>query len=111
MATITPTETNNGYLGKTVTWLTWTDADTCTGTRGVSYNRCFAQFYGTFGGGTVVLQGSFDGTEWETIKDEGGNAISATADASFTFTAAQPFIRPSGSGGTAESYDVALSLF
>jgi hypothetical protein len=110
MATITPTEAKFGNFKKTATWLAWTDADTCTAIESDGYTRAFVQLYGTFGSGTVVLQGSFDNTEWETIKDVGGAAISATADASFTFDPIAPYIRASGSGGTAESYDVAVTL-
>lgn len=38
------------------------------------------QFVGTFGvGGTIVLEGSNDGTNWRTLNDPNGNPISKTA--------------------------------
>ena len=39
------------------------------------------QFVGTWGGGTVVFQGSNDGTNYATLTDAQTSAISKTADA------------------------------
>ena len=36
--------------------------------------------YGTWGGATAVVEGSMDGTNWFTLHDESGVALSFTAD-------------------------------
>lgn len=68
------------------------------------------QISGTFGGATVVLQASNDGTNFFTMKDLTGTNISATAAGLFEFTTAALYIRPSISGGSANSVNVLLSL-
>jgi hypothetical protein len=63
------------------------------------------QFAGTFGtGGTVVLEGSNDGTNWQTLTDPQGNVISKTAASIEAVTEATRYIRPrvtAGDGTTA----------
>lgn len=51
--------------GDAADWVKWAD-------RSVA-------FTGTFDTATVVLQGSNDGTNWFTLSDPQGNAVSATA--------------------------------
>ena len=59
------------------------------------------QFVGTFDSATVVLQGSNDGTNWNTLHDTAGNEISASS-AIIAAVAENPlYIRPSSSGGGA----------
>ena len=36
--------------------------------------------YGTWGGATMAIQGSMDGTNWFTLHDESGVALTFTAD-------------------------------
>lgn len=65
MFTWTPLTTTNTD-GAPVEWLQWAD-------------RC-VQVTGTFGtGGTVVLQGSNDGSTWATLNNAQGTAASFTA--------------------------------
>lgn len=68
------------------------------------------QFAGTFGGSTVTLQMSNDGTNWVDIKDLQGITVSATATAMFEFTCSAAYIRPSVTGGSANNVDVILVL-
>jgi hypothetical protein len=68
------------------------------------------QFKGTFGGATVGLQASNDGTTFFDIKDLGGSAISTTAAALFEFTTAAMYLRPVISGGTGDDVDVVVVL-
>jgi len=68
------------------------------------------QFTGTFGGATVIMQGSNDGTNWFTLKDLLGFNISATAANAFEFTTSAAYIRASSSGGTGDSVDVVVVL-
>ena len=61
---------------------------------------------GTFGSATVVLQGSNDGTNWFTLTDPQGSAISKTSAAMEGIVELTRFIRPSSSGGTGTDVDV-----
>jgi hypothetical protein len=68
------------------------------------------QFAGTFGGSTVTLQMSNDGTNWVDIKDLQGNTISATATTMFEFTCSAAYIKPNVTGGSANNVDVIIVL-
>jgi hypothetical protein len=57
------------------------------------------QIAGTFGGATVVLQGSDDGVLWFTLKDVTGASVSATVDSRFDVQNVPMHTRPSSSGG------------
>lgn len=58
------------------------------------------QFVGTFTGTpTIVLQGSNDGTNWETLTDPQGNAISSGVALMEAVTENPLYIRPSMSSG------------
>ncbi len=52
------------------------------------------QFIGTFGGATVLLEGTLDGTNWFTLTDGQGNAISFTAAGGEFVAENTLFIRP-----------------
>jgi hypothetical protein len=68
------------------------------------------QFGGTFGGATIGLQVSNDGTTFFDMKDLGGTVITATANALFEFTTAAMYIRPVITGGAANAVDVTVVL-
>lgn len=58
------------------------------------------QFLGTFGaGGTIVLEGSNDGTNYATLTDPQGNAISKTAAAIEAVLELTRFVRPRVTAG------------
>jgi hypothetical protein len=65
------------------------------------------QIRGTFGaGGTVVIEGTIDGTNYITLTDPQGNAISKTADSIESISEIVKLIRPrvtAGDGTTAIS--------
>ena len=76
MATINPVSSRPDLTAmEQVLWETLTQADTAAGyeSRGREGNL---QVIGTFGGATVILQGSNDGTNWFALKDRYGAAIS-----------------------------------
>ena len=52
------------------------------------------QFSGTFGSSTMVLEGSLDGTNYETLTDPQGNAISKTATGIEQIMEVTRYIRP-----------------
>jgi hypothetical protein len=58
------------------------------------------QLAGTFGsGGTCIIEGSNDGTNYATLSDTGGNALSLTAAAMKAITEVPRYIRPRISAG------------
>lgn len=67
------------------------------------------QISGTFGGATVVLQGSDDGTTYFTLKDVLGNNVSATSAARFDLENVPMHTRPSTSGGTGTDVTVTVT--
>lgn len=69
-----------------------------------------AQISGTFGGATITLQCSNDGTTWFNMSDVTGTAMTATGNSFFEFSTAALYIRPAISGGTDDDVDVTLVL-
>lgn len=81
MATVTAT--GPGYVvdGATYTWtpLTTTNVDGSPAGVVASGDRT-VQIQGTFGvGGTVIIEGTLDGTNWHTLRDPQGVSLSFTA--------------------------------
>lgn len=108
MATVTSASTFGE--GRTETWtpLTETNADGLpTGSVG-SGDRCF-QATGTFGaGGTIILEGSLDGSNWFGLKDPAGAAISLTAAGIRQVLENPRFLRPRVTAGTGVSITAML---
>lgn len=77
---------------------------------GLAAAAASVQITGTFGGATIVMQCSNDGTTWFTMKDAVGDNISATGNAYFEFSTSALYIRPSASGGTGDDLDVVLVM-
>jgi hypothetical protein len=116
MATVAPSSailasTATTVTYEAVTWANMATGDTITRiepgtTRGVA--GCVT-FTGTFGGATVTLQGSNDGTNWFNLL-QNGTAIAATAAALFDFSTAARYLRPALTGGTGDSVTAILML-
>ena len=70
----------------------------------------FIQAIGTFGSGTVKLQGSNDNVNWVSINDVTGVVIGLTAAGGKEFTCSCVYLRPLITGGTADDVDVFISL-
>lgn len=68
------------------------------------------QVAGTFGGATVTLQASNDGTNWVTVKSLLGLDVSLTAAGLAEFSTGALYIRPAISGGTGDDVDVTVVL-
>lgn len=68
------------------------------------------QAVGTFGGGTVKVQGSNDGTNWVDLNDTAGTAIGLTAAGGANFSSAFVYHRPLVTGGTGDDVDVFISM-
>lgn len=110
-AVITPVETIIADSnGKTIVvlWETMGNADTGTAVERTNFMDRSVQITGTFGGATVVIQGSNDGTNFVTLADFNGDAISVTASGLYSIAPAVRYIRPVTSGGSGSDIDVTL---
>lgn len=110
MATVNHTKTNpSGIAGvELFTWSAMGNADKGDAAGFPQNADKSVQIDGTFGSATVVLQGSLDGSNWFTLTDPQGNAISKTSAALETIEENVLYIRPSTSGGTGTSVNVRL---
>lgn len=108
MAVINFTETADITFGNNAHFLTWTplaNGDSGSPYAMPGYADRSVQVQGTFGvGGTVVIEGTIDGTNYIVLTDPQGNAISKTAASIETISEIVRFIRPrvtAGDGTTA----------
>lgn len=93
-------------------WEALATGDTVNGLKlsGTGARRGAVQIIGNFGGATVKIQTSNDGTNFADIKDIHNAAVSTTAAAIFEITSAALYIKPAISGGTADDVDVILYM-
>lgn len=101
--------------GNGITQVKWTDvteATTCDAfiPNGLLGIMSSVQVAGTFGGGTVVMQQSNDGTNWSTIKDRSGNDVSVTAAGMAEYSVASRYVRPAVTSGASVSVDITLIM-
>jgi len=68
------------------------------------------QVLGTFGGGTVVIEGSVDGTNYKTLTDPQGNALSVTAAKIEAVSELVSLIRPRTTAGAIGVTDLTVAL-
>lgn len=66
------------------------------------------QISGTFGGATVTLQHSNDGTTWFDAKDLNNTTVSGSTNAIFEVSLSSLYFRPAVSGGSANSLNVII---
>jgi|JI10StandDraft_1071094.scaffolds.fasta_scaffold55632_3 hypothetical protein len=85
MAVISPVIVTNNPPGDgsiiTYSWTMVTANDTGAPVPFAQWADRSVQFAGTWGGGTIVWEGSNDGTNYETLTDAQTNAITKTANA------------------------------
>jgi hypothetical protein len=113
MATINLTSADRNKVNGAIilTWETLGDADT-----GAPYPMPYAaditvQPIGTFGGATVRLQGSNDGTNWHNMTQKGGTtALGFTATGLHSVNEMPAYIRPATVGGTGTDVDVIVAI-
>jgi len=96
----------------TISWIDCSTGDTLTAlpVAAQAATAGAVQFRGTFGGATVGLQVSNDGTTYFDVKDLGGTVISTTVAALFEFTTAALYLRPVISGGAGDDVTVVVVL-
>jgi hypothetical protein len=69
------------------------------------------QATGTFGGASVALVMSNDGTNWASVKDLQGATIALTDATSISeFTCSAAYIKPAVTGGTGDNIDIIVVL-
>lgn len=83
-----------------ILWETLTNGDTGRPLLCPHFADKSVQVTGTFGsGGTVILEGSNDGTNWETLNDPQGTAISLTVAGMYQVLENTKMVRPSVTAG------------
>lgn len=114
MATITKTLSNSDPTGGDLwLWETMGNAD-----QGSSVeipgplSAMVVQAIGTFGGASVAVQGSNDGSNWFDLDDLGGTAVGLTAagGTGVDIGDVPRYIRPETSGGTGTDVDVYILI-
>lgn len=101
----------SGFVQHSVYQTVWSamgNSDTGTKEELSRYPNKSVTFNGTFGGATVVLEGSDDDVTYFTVNDIKGNAVSTNAAARFDVVDVPKFMRPRTSGGTGTSINVTL---
>lgn len=89
-----------GDHGHTIQWTGLLNGDSGTPLEMVGSADRSVQITGTFGaGGTVLIEGSNDGTNYSTLHDPGGNALSLTTAQIIAVLEISAFIRPRVSAG------------
>lgn len=111
MATISPAVSVVSEVAKVV-WTPITSADTAAAftVGGRGSDLASIQITGTFGGATITLQGSNDGTNYVTLKDITGSAVSMTSAGLVDLRVAALYIKPVVSGGAAYTFTVTTVL-
>lgn len=89
----------------------WTlgNADSGNPMRAANLPRKSVQVNGTFGGATVVVEGSADGTTYNALHDDQGNALSFTAAGIENIAENTEYIRVTSSGGAGASVVVTIT--
>lgn len=92
------------------TWASLGNADTGEPVAMPNYSeRCVQVIATDYGSATLVIEGSLDGSNWMTLTDELGNALSLTSGAVIkSISEKVRYVRPSTSGGTGTDLTVIL---
>lgn len=93
-----------------VAWAGLASGDTGAPVSFSQYTDKSVQVTGAFGGATVVLEGSNDGTNWAVLTDPQGNDLNITAAKIEMVSEATLSVRPRVSGGTGVNVNVTMLL-
>lgn len=112
MATIVPTTVEEQVRAAAYRWTDYSTADEAVPVKVQNMQGLAGsvQVTGTFGGATIALQVSNNGTNFVTLKDGTGANITFTAAGMAEFSTAALFIKPTSSGGTADNVTVTITL-
>jgi hypothetical protein len=110
MATVNPTMQRIGNGSLLIRWaLTNADFDGAPiGDNLGDYFDRSVQVVGSFGGATVVIQGSNNGNDWYALDDPQGGDLSFAAPGGKAITEVPQFTRPLLVGGAASSVTVSV---
>lgn len=110
MANINPTVNRTVGGAMSTALATWAlgNADNGIQVEFPDYADRSIQVEGTFGGATVTIQGSNDGTNWQTLRDPQGVALTVTSAALKQVLETTRYIRAISSGGTGTAVSVTL---
>lgn len=117
MATINPSfvDLSQKFFGNIVviyTWAALAQGDDGAPVSGPGWADRSFQVEGTFGaGGTVVIEGSNDGTNYRTLNDPFGNPMSITAAGLYQLTQDSLYVRPRISAGDGTTAIAVSGLF
>jgi hypothetical protein len=96
---------------KLATWATLTEADTTPqAIEFAEHADRSVQVTGTFAAGTVIIEGSNDGTNWAQLNDPQGNVLSFTAAKIEQLLEVTRYMRPRVTAGTGVSVAVSMIL-
>lgn len=111
MATVTPVAKSH-VDAQEVLWANVSTSDTITEHRPKSVQGVAGclQATGTWGGGTLRLKISNDGTTWFNASDIFGNTIGLTANGMVEFTTAAMFMKPVMESGASDYVDCVVLL-
>lgn len=113
MAVIAPTITEikaYGVYSHILSWAAIADADTCTAFDLAGHYAESVQIAGTFGGATITITGSNDGTNYKILNDPQGNNLSkTTADLEMILENVR-YIKPTTASGVGSSITVTILL-
>jgi hypothetical protein len=112
MATIIPTTVEEQIRAAAYRWTDYSTADTSTPIKVQNMQGLAGsvQVTGTFGGATIAIQVSNDGSNYATLKDSAGIDISLTAAGMSEFSTAALYLKPTSSGGTSDNVTVTVVL-
>lgn len=109
MAVKIPANSSPNNQSSVFAWSEVAEGDTFVAAMCSSKNDKSVQFNGSFGGGSIGVEGSLDGVNYHSLKDLDGNTIAATADSIFTILENILYIRPSAPQG-ATGMDVNVTV-
>jgi hypothetical protein len=89
-----------------ITWTGLTTGDTGRPLEMTGWADRSIQVTGTFGGATVNIEGSNNGTNWSLLTDPQGNNIALTSAKIEQVMEITRYIRPSVSGGSGTSINI-----
>ena len=111
MAVIVPKVATVGYGNsavQTVQWTPVTEADTCRPIQFPEFSDKSIQVSGTFGGASVALNGSNDGTNFAALRDPSSTTIAITQAGIKAVLENTWQVQPSVTGGSSQSLTITL---
>jgi hypothetical protein len=103
-----PAEGNDHFM--IVTWAGMTAGDVGDPIKFAQLPDRTVQVSGLFDGATVVIEGSIDGSEYHTLTDPQGNALSFTSGGLEAITEVVGYLRPAVTGGASPTIDVNILM-